>query len=89
MKKFEGSGTKDYERGGQFFTSNPTCRKGVVEADKALPLSRDERCHLVVCLESSEDEEDEEEEEEEDMEVEESNGNHLCTFSLSFIKIFK
>ncbi|XP_013386030.1 DNA mismatch repair protein Msh6 [Lingula anatina] len=62
VKPFTGSDSADFQRGGQFFSADPQCRKGATEADKAVASSVADRLKLVVDLQPSSDEEEEEEE---------------------------
>ena len=57
MKAYTGSDHKDYAvRGGQFYNSDPVCRKGARQADKAMEMSREDRLMLVEELLSTDDE---------------------------------
>ena len=66
MKPFDGTDVKECKRGGVYFTSNVSCRKGAEEAEKALKLTKDERMELIVGHVSSDEEE---------MEVDKFDGN--------------
>ena len=65
MKKFTGSSSKEFQRGGRFYSSDSDCFSGALEADKALKMGHDERLQLVVAVDPSESEEEESDEESE------------------------
>lgn len=60
IRPFTGSYCKEFQRGGQLFSSDVKCRKGAEEADTALKLSKSDRALLVVAMESSDSEAEEE-----------------------------
>jgi DNA mismatch repair protein MSH6 len=62
VKSYNGSDSKDFLKGGTFFSSKPECQQAAQEADNALGLDPEERIkQLVVAMDTSSEEEEEEE----------------------------
>nr|XP_032811773.1 DNA mismatch repair protein Msh6 [Petromyzon marinus] len=63
-KPYNGSSSKEAQRGGVFFSTNPQILGAMKQADKAIPLSMEKRLDLVVCVEPSDEEDSDEADEE-------------------------
>uniref|UniRef100_S4RVU6 DNA mismatch repair protein n=1 Tax=Petromyzon marinus TaxID=7757 RepID=S4RVU6_PETMA len=59
-KPYNGSSSKEAQRGGVFFSTNPQILGAMKQADKAIPLSMEKRLDLVVCVEPSDEEDSDE-----------------------------
>ena len=69
VAKFTGSKSKQFQRGGRFFTTDKDCQRWALEADKAMGAAAGERLELVaefISVGDSDDEEDGKKEEEEE-----------------------
>ena len=59
IEEFTGSKTKDFEKGGRYWTSDELCHQGAQQADAALQVPSDERVvKYLKDLPSTEDEEE-------------------------------
>uniref|UniRef100_A0A6J0TQ56 DNA mismatch repair protein n=2 Tax=Pogona vitticeps TaxID=103695 RepID=A0A6J0TQ56_9SAUR len=61
LRPYEGSGGRDTQRGGVFYSSKPEIKRAMELADAAMQIDKSERLDLAVCDKPSESEEDDDE----------------------------
>ncbi|XP_078505773.1 DNA mismatch repair protein Msh6 [Lissotriton helveticus] len=75
VKAYTGSGNKEAQKGGPFYSGKPEIEKAMKLADDAMGLAKNKRLELALCTEPSDTEEEEGEEEEEDIEMDGVSGS--------------
>ncbi|KAJ7341254.1 hypothetical protein JRQ81_005142 [Phrynocephalus forsythii] len=62
IRPYEGSGGRETQRGGTFYSSKPEIKRAMELADSAMEIEKSKRLDLVVCDKPSESEEEDDEE---------------------------